>query len=243
MHETKNFVFRCAALSLLMLSANGILCAQSTFNVFPQVADGRFGDGTSYRSTLMILPWFEGDSPTCTLTLYGMSAVFTGGGASSTFTVNIPAGGSAAVQTTGAQSYQGGYGTLNCTAAVFANVLYTFYASSGGKIGEATVFPSAESVKSRLIADHRDGSRLGIAIANNNDSDRTFLVTYVTGSTTLSATIAVPARRSLAKFLDEVISVPAGSVGVVTVTSPTLTNFSVIGLRYTGGVFTTIPGS
>jgi hypothetical protein len=122
-------------------------------------------------------------------------------------------------------------------------LLYAFYSAGGAKIGEATVFPAMETVKSRLIADHRDAARLGLAIANNNDSDQTFLVTYVTGGTTLSAGVAVPARRSLAKFLDEIISVPPGSVGVVTITSPTLTKFSVIGLRFTGGVFTTIPGS
>jgi hypothetical protein len=226
-----------------MLSGCEFLSAQATFNIFPQFADGRFGDGTYYRSTLMILPWFEGDAPQCNFTLYGMSATFVGGINSSALAINLPAGASAAVQTTGVQAYQGGYGTLSCTSKVFAYALYTFYTSGGFKIGEATVFPSNESVKSRLIADYREGARLGIAIANNNDSDQTYLVTSVTGGVNVFATIAVPGRRSLVKFLDEIVPVPPGSLGMVTVTSPTLTNFSVIGLRFTGGVFTTIPGS
>jgi hypothetical protein len=230
-------------LLFLMLGANRFLSAQSTFHVFPQIADGRFADGSSYRSTIMVLPAFETDAPQCTLSLYGLSATFPGAAASSTFAINVTAGGFAAIQTTGAQSYQGGYGTLSCSTNVFASVLYTLYASNGVKVGEATVFSSPESVKSRLIADHRETARLGIAIANNTDSAQVYLVTYGTGSSSVSNSVTIPARRALAKFVDEIVSVPSGSVGVVTITSPTLSNFSVIGLRFTGGVFTTIPPS
>ena len=87
------------------------------------------------------------------------------------------------------------------------------------------------------------GHVFGIAIANNTDSQQAYLVTYVAGGVTVSTTLAVPARRAVSKFLDEITSVTAGSVGVVTITSATLSNFSVIGLRFTGGVFTTVPPS
>jgi hypothetical protein len=172
-----------------------------------------------------------------------MTTAFPGGGTTSSLAISVPAGGSTAIQTSGVQDYQGGYGTLSCNMNVFANVLYTFYNPAGAKVGETTVFSAGESVKSRFIADHREGARLGLAIANNTDSNQGYLVTYAAPGVNLSATIAVPARRSLAKFLDEVMQVPADSVGVVTITSPTLSNFSVVGLRFTGGVFTTIPAS
>jgi hypothetical protein len=229
------------AIFFLLLSISQLLSAQSAFHVFPQIADGRFPDGSAYRSTVMILPSFEGDAPQCTLTLYGTSVAFPGGGSASSFAISVPAGQAAVMQTTGAQSYQGGYGTLSCSTNVTASVLYTFYAASGAKVGEATVFSSSQSVKYRLIADHREGARLGIAIANNTDSQQGYLITYVAGGSTLSNSVTVPARRAVARFLDEIVSVPAASVGVVTITSPTLSNFSVIGLRFTGGVFTTIP--
>lgn len=234
---------RSVAVCVLVLGLARLGNAQSTFHVFPQVADGGFEDGTFYRSTLMVLPGFEGDAAQCTLTLYGMTAAFPGGASGSSFPISVPAGGSVAMQTTGSQPFQGGYGTLSCNVNVFATLLYSLYISGGAKYSEATVFSSSESVKARLIADEREGARLGIAVANNTDSPQSYIVTYTGSGFNVSATLAVPARRAVAKFLDEIMSAPAGSTGVVTITSPTLSNFSVIGLRFTGGVFTTIPPS
>src|SRR5689334_22608793 len=123
-------------LLLVMLGTNRLLSAQSTFHIFPQIADGRFADGSFYRSTIMVLPAFEGDAPQCTLSLYGTAATFPGGGSSPTIPINVPAGGFAAMQTTGTQPYQGGYGTLSCNINVFASVLYTLNATNGVKVGE-----------------------------------------------------------------------------------------------------------
>src|SRR5947207_11830634 len=103
MNRTTTSIVGCIVLSVLMLSGSEVLSAQATFNIFPQFADGRFTDSTYYRSTLMILPWFEGDAPQCNFTLYGMSATFVGGINSSALAINLPSGGSAAVQTTGLQ--------------------------------------------------------------------------------------------------------------------------------------------
>ena len=50
------------------------LANAQTLNVFPQVADGVFGDGGYYKTTFMILPGYDTSSPTitCTLVLYGL---------------------------------------------------------------------------------------------------------------------------------------------------------------------------
>jgi hypothetical protein len=233
---------RSLSLVALLLALTELLSAQDTFHVFPQVADGRFSDGSFYRSTITVLPLFEGDAPQCVLTLFGMSAAFAGGSSSSSFSFNVAAGGVAAMQTTGNQAFQSGYGTLTCSTNVFANMLYSFYASEGGKLGEATIFSSSQSIRFRMVADHREGARLGIAIANNTDNQQGYVVTYAaSGGGSVSTTVTVPARRSVARFLDEMTPVAADSVGVVSITSPTLSNFSVIGLRFTGVVFTTIP--
>jgi len=243
MHMKETF-FRLILLSALVLAMTASLSAQSTFAVFPQVVDGRVPDGTSYRSSLLVVPWFEGDTPQCTFTLLGMQARFNDGPSASSFPVNVPAGGSIAMQSTGAQPFQSGYATLTCNQNVFASLVYSFYAPDGTKLGEATVFSSSESVKFRMTADQREGARFGVAIANNTTSQQGYLVTFTGGGVTLSATVTVPAQRAGAKFLDEIVAgLPANAVGMVTVSSPTLSNFSVIGLRFTGGVFTTIPPS
>jgi hypothetical protein len=241
--DMKDNLFRLFLLFAFVLAMTASLSAQSTFAVFPQVVDGRSADGTSYRSTLMIVPWFEGDSPQCTFALYGMTAKFADGASVSNFPISVPTGGSVAMQSTGTQAFQSGYGTLSCSVNVFASLIYSFYASDNTKLGEATVFSSNESVKFRLTADQREGARFGVAIANNTSNQQGYLLTFSGGGVNLSATISVPPQRAAAKFLDEVMSLPANAVGVVTISSPTLSNFSVIGLRFTGGVFTTIPPS
>src|SRR2546425_4372393 len=73
MFRVRSIVLRVLLLILFILAVGEVLSAKGTFYVFPQLADGRLADQTSYRSTLMILPWFEGDAPQCTLALYGMS--------------------------------------------------------------------------------------------------------------------------------------------------------------------------
>lgn len=216
--------------------------AQETFHVFPQFADGRFQDGTFYRSTLTVLPWFTSDAPVCSFNLYGMTAQFSTG-SGSVFSIAIPAGGFAIWKSLGSQGFQGGYATLTCDEYVFANVTYTFYAPNGGKISEATVFTSDDDFDTRIVLDHTEGARLGIAIANNTDLQRSYTVTLIASGSTRNATITVPARRALARFVDELLSASAGTTGVLTVRAPDFSDFYLIGLRFTGPVFTTIPAN
>ena len=60
---------------------------------------------------------------------------------------------------------------------------------------------------------------------------------------TRGASIFVPARRSFARFVGEILTVPVNSVGVLTIRSRDSSVFSAIGLRYTGAAFTTIPAN
>jgi hypothetical protein len=229
---------------VFVLSCGQLLLAQDTFHIFPEVADGVFSDGTSYRSTLMILPRLDSDAPNCTLVLNGLSATFEGGSRNSTHTFSIPAGGYVAARTTAGQTLATGFATLTCTESVFANMLYSFYAPTGAKISEATVFSNTfEWFQSKLVLDQRNGSQLGIAVANNTDNSHTYDVKLVTSTATLTGSIVVPAHRSLARFVNEILTVPANSVGILTVSSHDFSDFTMIGLRYTGGAFTTIPAN
>ena len=101
-------------------------------------------------------------------------------------------------RTAGTQSFQSGFATFTCDKSVFANVLYAFYSASGVKLSEATVFSAAPSIQSRLILDHRDGARLGVAIANITDIARTYTITLTEGPNVKTTSITVPAQRSQA---------------------------------------------
>ena len=126
---------------------------------------------------------------------------------------------------------------------MFANVLYAFYSASGMKLSEATVFSAAPSIQSRLILDHRDGARLGVAIANITDIARTYTITLTEGPNVKTTSITVPAQRSQAMFVDELLAAPSETVGILTIRSGDLSEFSAVGLRFTGTAFTTIPAN
>ena len=230
---------RIATFGFVFLTLSLHAFAQSKAIRFPQFVDGKFPDGTYYRSTLVITPGLDTESPTCTVQLYGMTATL-GNIILGSLTFTIPFGGFYATQTPGiTQSFQGGYATVECSNPVNALVLYSFYAPHFVKIVEASASPSNEASSFKMVADYRDGSRLGIAIANNSDAAHSYTVSV--GSRT--STFTIPPRRSLAKYLDELISFANNELGVVTIRSNDSSNFSVIGVRYTGLAFTTIPAS
>ena len=216
--------------------------AQNNFHVFPQFADGRFNDGTYYRMALNILPWLDTDPANCSLNLYGMKATFEGGSSVSVFPINIPAGGFAAPRTTGQQQFQGGYGTLSCDVRVYATAVYTYHAANGAKIGEATVLSSEEVFWfTRFIADHRDGARLGVAIANDTDMQHTYKISATVNGAVRTNQFVVPAGKNVGKFIDELIQFPSGTVTWLEIEALDQSYFYGVGLRFTGGVFTTIP--
>jgi hypothetical protein len=237
-------LWRNAAIGILLLAPNSLL-AQVKTQIFPEFVDGTASDGTSYKSTLIIIPPFNADRPNCTLTTRGLSVAFESGEPRGTsFTFAIPAGGLIASRTNANQPLSAGFATLACDVEVYAELLITFYAANGSKISEATVFSTEfESFLYKLIIDHRDGARLGLAIANNTDVDRTYDFRVVGNNGIRSGSITVPARRNKAVFADELTTIPIGTIGILTIQSRDSSDFSVIGLRFTGGAFTTVPAN
>ena len=228
---------------LFIIFAELPLCAQSDFLVFPQVADGAFNDGTSYRSTLMVQSLQSSSPTTCIFRLYGMSATFDGlSGPAPALT--IPSNGWLQTKSTGAQAFQSGYATLTCTNPVFANLSYAYYAGNT-KLGEATVFGVRPALQFRLIADQTESGRLGVAIANDTDIRRDFTITLKRsdGTTFASAPMQVTARRSMAKFVDELVPSSLNQILEATIAAPDFSSFTAVGLRFTGPVFTTIPAN
>ena len=217
--------------------------AQDDFHVFPQIAYGTFSDGAFFRSTLTIDP-FEIDA-SCTLILQGLSVDFGTGVSSSFVTGTIPEEGFVSVRTAGTAPLATGYATLTCDKSVFAEVTYSFYSSTGVKLSEATVFSSSPSSVGHIISDGRDGARLAVAIANDTDIVRLYDLTLreSNGNTVSTGSVEVGARSNFGQFVDEMLTVPAGQVLMLEIQSADSSDFSAIGLRFTGGVFTTVPAN
>ena len=221
-----------------------------TFHVFPQMAVGRLSDGSYYNPSLIVasangLPLSSGI--TCTLRLYGMGSDL---GVPSTLLIGVqPVSVRAQTLFTTAASaaLRSGYATLQCPFEVEAQLIYSYHAANGRKLSEATVFSSPPSTASQLLADYRGGSRLGLAIANDSDVSATYTinVSNVDGVSVGSTSVTIAARGNRAAFLEDLIQLPLFSVGTSNpqfrVSISSSRPASVIGLRYTGNSFTTIP--
>ena len=211
----------------------------NTYHVFPQFADGRFSDGTSYRTTRILVNPDLNVATDCTTVLHGMTLE-----GISTFNVRLAARITVVSNpSSGSQPIQSGYATTECDSAVLGELLYSFFDANGIKLSEATVFSSPSAQRVQILADTRGGSRVGLAIANDTNQNNTYIISFFDGSGAVvaSANQPVAARSSVAKFIDELVSLPADFYGRVVVSSPAGATASIIGLRFTGSVFTTIP--
>ena len=242
-------MMRCFS-RLLFLSVLAVpnLAAQVTDNaaishVFAEFADGKFNDGSYYRSTTMVAT----DSianVNCTWTFYGLTVPGLGDGTRLVF--SLSPGGWDIRKTPATQNFKAGYATLICNQPVTAQILYTYFSSSGQVLSEATVFSSPAATIGQLLADQTNGSQLGIAIANHSDTTKDFIIgaQNMSGDVTGETVIRIPARSQVAKFLNEMIStIPQTFTGVVHVysNSDDFDDIFMIGLKYTGSAFTTIP--
>jgi hypothetical protein len=246
--------WKCVLGVLFSVAIVPSVLAQSTFHVFPQIADGSAGSLT-YKSAVMVRSASDAATANCTLRLYGLQAAFiyirslTGGpgGISAplaTFILATPPNGWNYPRTTGQQSIATGYATLTCDLPVYAQLQYSLYAGSV-KIGETTVFSAAEGPRARFIVDQTEGAHLGVAISNNTDVAHDYRITTIDidGIPTGTATVHIEARSSLPKFLDELVPASANAIGSAIVQSLDGSDFSAVGLRSTGAVFAAVPAT
>lgn len=207
----------------------------NTGDIFPQIADGSFDDGSYFRSTLVVS---TGSTvyARCTLQLHGLTV---NGQSQIAFFVN---GEFTFASPGNAQKIQTGYASLQCDQKVDAQLLYSFYTADGTKLSEATVFPSPPSASLRVVADYRGGSRLGLAIANDSSQSAGYTVrAYDAGGNVVgSATVTVGANQSRSAFLDDLVTLPGNYNGYLDIIGNG-NLVSAIGLNFTGNTFTTIP--
>ena len=203
----------------------------NTYHAFPQFADGRFSDGTYYRTSRMYLNPNPSATADCTTRLRGLTT-----DGNNIFTLSLPAMTFFNGRTNGMQTFQSGYATVQCSVGVYAQAVYSFYSPANVKLSEATVFSSPPANQLQVLVDTREGSRLGIAIANDSDQVTTYniVVTDANGATVGSTSRTLSARTAIADFLDNFVPLSPNFVGAVVVTAPASRTGSVIGLRFTG---------
>ena len=210
------------------------------FHVFPQLADGG-----GWQSVLLVTNAAQSSS-FCTFELHGLSldrfpevSGITASGSTATFSLDGP-GGYLAWRTKNESALATGYATLDCTAPTVAQVLYASRDGSG-VTGMATVFSSQAGTVFQFPVLTPEAS-LGIAIANDTITDAScrFVLESPDRQNLGQATLPVPSKSNVAKFLSEVIQVPDGfTEGSATVSCDQ--QVSAIGLQFAGAIFTTLP--
>jgi len=225
-------------------SGNG----SATSHVFPQFVDGRLPDGTFYTSTLMVSNPSDLTAASCAIIFRGLRPTMkdTAGNVTSAdaFTIEIEAGQGDVLTTPGSAEFRSGYVTIQCEQPIDAVVLYALHGPSGITMSEAAVLSAGQSSLSQLVADQRNGARLGVAL--NNDSDRPVIVrmkaTSYSEAMNGSYSLTIPPRSTVSRFVDEVVALPADFVGQILVESGS-DKITVMGFRFAGLAFSTIPAN
>ena len=137
---------------------------------------------------------------------------------------------------------------LRCSAAVSANTLFSLKVG-GAVVGEAVVEPAQEIVggvaEAQFLADHRDGARFGVAVTNESEQPIAVSVRLADseGQKIASTTVTIRTFGHQAFMLDELLTVPAEHVGQVLIGTEPGASMHVMGLRFTGLAFATIPAA
>ena len=143
-----------------------------------------------------------------------------------------------------------GMAVLDCSEEVSANTLFSLEVG-GSLVAEAVVEPAEEIVSgesvAQFLADHRNGARFGMAVANpsNRPIDVSVGVGDLEGQLIANTTVNVPANAAQAFMVDELVTIPPGHIRQVLIRPSNNPGPSVyvVGIRFTGPVFTTIPAT
>ncbi len=243
-------------LGLLFLPMIASAQDAATFHVFPQVADGRFVlNGNGFHTDFMITNVNDG-ATNCTLNLHGVPTSRLDPPGNTMFALPIRESAKFVSTNNSADDLiVTGYATLACDGLVTANAVYVESGpgEDGVVLALATVFssPSASVAQLPLFL-ASDFQRLGLAVANDSDTDAQYDITVVDifEMVVATSTLDVPARSSSAAFVSDIVSVPFedsqffGQVRISTTVPGTA--FYAIGLYFVfepHPLFTTFPAT
>ena len=217
--------------------------------IFPQ-----FAFGAGWESTLMVQSF--GNGADCTFSAQGrfltMWNPFGNNLSGTSITLVFGMNGWTILKTATPQGMaaSSGMAVLDCSEEVSASTLFSLEVG-GSLVAEALVASSEEIVSggpvAQFLADHRDGARFGVAVANPSNQPLDVLVAVgdLDGQQIVESTVNVPANASQAFFVDELVTIPIGHTGQVSIWPSNNPGPSVyvVGLRLTGLVLTTIPAT
>ena len=217
--------------------------------IFPQFA---FGGG--WESTLMVQ---ARDAPTvCTFSAQDRFLTMRGllgnniSGTSIPLTFGMNEWTILKTSTPQGMAASSGMAVLDCDEEVTANTLFSLEVG-GSLVAEAVVTPAEEIVSgeppAQFLADHRDGARFAVAVANPSNQPLEVLVRVgdSDGQVIGEDMVNVPTNAAQAFFVDELVTIPTGHTGQVFIRPSNNPGPSayVVGLRVTGLVITTIPAT
>ena len=223
-----------------------VVSAQHKY-IFPQFA---FGGG--WESTLMVQAL--GSNTTCTFSAQDRSFTMRDpygnnlSGTQQQLILGMNGGTILKTATPQGMAASSGMAVLDCDEEVSANTLFSLEVG-GSLVAEAVVESSEEIVPggpvAQFLADHRDGARFGVAVANSSNQPLDVLIAVgdLGGQPIGEVTVNVPANAAQAFFVDELVTIPTGHTGQVLIRPSNNPGPSVyvVGLRVTGLVITTIP--
>src|SRR5688572_2518539 len=230
-----------AVLCLLFFSLTAFAQGASTYHVFPHLVDGSFADGTFYRSAIYAVNTTTLNA-ICTLRFFGLCIDRLQ--APNEFTL-VAGGGVLRAITRGTGAFGRGYGTLSCSEPVQAFLQYEYVSPSQSVLGTAAVFPAIPSLAAEFLFPPVPGYRLGVAVANDTDGEGVYSIRVAAaGPSEVRTTVTIPARSSIAQFVDELVSMPPGFNPVAILIETVGANQNpvrTIGLVFSGGTFSTVP--
>ncbi len=183
------------------------------FHIFPQIADGG-----GWRSFLLIANVAQSASQ-CTFELHGLTIDrfedigFATAGSTATFELREH-GGYLVWPTRNESGLASGYGILDCSTPVVAQVLFASRDGSGARTGLATVFSSqaGEIFQFPVLTGE---ATLGFAVANDTADDASCRIVLADpqGVNLGEANIPVPSKSNVAQFLHQAIQIPEAFLG------------------------------
>ncbi len=222
---------------------------RNTRHVFPQFADGKLPDGSYFKSTLMLINADTQSTNNCNFALYGdlrprVEDAFVHS-SNADWSIDLGPGGWQMLTSTADGPLISGPATLICDHPVTAQVLFSFYNRTDVKLSEATVFSTPGGARLGFIADQRGGSRLALAFANSfvgyvRPSSYTIGAFAPDGTEIGTKSIPAPDSANLTVFVDEIIPATKGILTTLAIYGDDQRVY-VIGLRFTGNAFTTMP--
>ncbi len=213
---------------------------------FPQVADGISADITWQTTFRLVNPSTEIASSTLSFWSQEGTPMTVGieDAISSSYSFQIPPGGTITLSTTAKDALKSGWVRLTSDRNVAGTAMFSMTDSKGKLLSNVAVPGSVEWSSFTMLAEVRSGINTAIALANAGDTDAIVRMKLkdAAGTTLAVKTLTLAAKTQLSRFLTELYdgaALPAELDGSIDVTAdrPILA----LTLRQQGQVFTSMP--